>query len=192
MDLAEANVTQLLHGVRGGDAAARDQLMPLVYAELRRIANRHMHRERTGHTLQATALVHEAYMRLIDQNGTDWQNRSHFFGIASQLMRRILVDHARMRRADKRGGDQIQVTLMDELPTPDLLHPDLLDLDRALTKLAMEQERLAKVVELRYFGGLEIQEVAEALGCSAATVKRDWLIAKAWLFRELSGDEMDR
>jgi len=168
-----------------------DQLLPVVYDELRRLAQSYLRKEHPGHTLQATSLVHEAYLKLIDQKVTAWQNRAHFFGIAAQLMRRILVDHARQKHAAKRGGSQIRVTFDEGLPLSDDQGPDLVALDLALEKLAEIDERQARLVELRYFGGLSIEETAEVMQTSPATVKRDWTLAKAWLHRELSDSEAD-
>lgn len=178
-------VTQLLAEWRNGDRAALDQLMPLVYSELRNLAKRYMSRERTGHTLQTAALVNEAYLRLIDQQKVDWQNRTHFFAIAAQIMRHLLVDHARSRQYAKRGGGAIQVSLNEELAVAEEKSVDLLALDQALTRLAEIDERKSRIVELRYFAGLSAEETAEALGLSEITIKREWLKAKAWLFREL-------
>jgi RNA polymerase sigma-70 factor (ECF subfamily) len=181
------SVTNLLQAWGGGDAAALDRLVPIVYDELHRQAERFLRREAPGHTLQTTALVHEAYLRLVDQQEAHWQNRAQFYGIAGQLMRRILVDHARAHVAAKRGGAAVQVTLDEsavETPGADV---DLLALDDSLTKLAKLDPQQARVVELRYFTGLNIEETAEALGISPATVKREWAMARAWLKRELGG-----
>ncbi len=162
--------------------------MPLVYAELKHIAGRHLVGERSDHTLQATALVHEAYLKLVDQRSARWQNRAQFFAIAAQLMRRILVDHARAHAAAKRGAGVTHVTLSEleqaGSPGPDL---DVIALDDALDKLAALDARQARVVELRFFAGLSLEETSEALNTSAATVKRDWAMARAWLYRELGG-----
>lgn len=175
-------VTRLLEAWRQGDGAARDSLIPLVYAELRRRAAGHMRRERRGHTFRPTDLVHETYLRLCAQNSA-WQNREQLFAVASRLMRRILVDHARMRAAAKRGG--VKVTLAEGMAAAPAAEPDLLDLDAALEELAALDERHARLVELRFFGGLNIKEAARALEVSAATANRDWMTAKAWLFRRL-------
>jgi RNA polymerase sigma factor (TIGR02999 family) len=184
----EPNVTQLLRAWRGGDAAAGQQLLPIVYAELHRRAAAAMKREDAGHTLQATALVHEAYMRLVDQRQSEWQNRSQFYGIAAQLMRRILIDHAREHLAAKRGGGAKQVTLSGVDVAADSDDAvEILALHDALEKLAVMDERQAKIVELRYFAGLGVEETAEALEISPATVKREWATARAWLKREMSG-----
>jgi RNA polymerase sigma-70 factor (ECF subfamily) len=165
-----------------------DDLMPLVYDELRQQAAGRLRREREGHTLQTTALIHEAYIKLIDQSDVRWQNRAHFFAIASQAMRRILIDHARTRQREKRGGANEDIPL--DAFVLDVAGPeksmDLVALDEALTRLAGYDERQARIVELRYFGGLEIEETAEVLGVSPATVRRDWSFAKAWLKNELT------
>jgi RNA polymerase sigma factor (TIGR02999 family) len=184
-----SDVTQLLVAWGAGDQAAGERLLPAVYAELRRQAARAMRRESSEHTLQATALVHEAYLRLVDQRRVVWRNRAHFFGVAAQVMRRILVDHARGRHAAKRGGAFRQVTVgdADVAVTPAADHGvDVLALHEALERLASLDPDQARLVELRYFGGLSIEETAEALGVSPATVKREWAIARAWLRRELS------
>jgi RNA polymerase sigma factor (TIGR02999 family) len=173
---------------RDGDRAALEQLVPLVYAELHRLAHREMRRERPGHTLQTTALVNEAYLRLVDSSRVRWQNRAHFFAIAAQLMRRILVDDARARASSKRGGDAVRVAMEDSpvaSPPPDV---DLLALDEAMARLAAVDMRKSQVVELRYFGGLSVEETAEALHVSPETVMRDWKVAKLWLLRELKRD----
>jgi RNA polymerase sigma-70 factor, ECF subfamily len=182
--LAAGEVTRLLQAWRDGDEVARDRLIPLVYAELRRRAAGHLRRERRGHTLRPTDLVHETYLRLCAQNPA-WQNRDQLFGVASRLMRRILVDHARARAAVKRGG--IRVTLVENLAAAPsaVAEPDLLDLDAALDELAALDERQAQLVELRFFGGLSIEESARMLTVSIATANRDWTTAKAWLYRRL-------
>jgi RNA polymerase sigma factor (TIGR02999 family) len=177
-------VTRLLQDVQQGRGEASDRLIRLVYDELHDLAARYMRRERPDHTLQPTALVGEAYLRLVDQRSISWQSRAHFFGIAAQAMRRILVDHARRRRATKREGGQ-RVTLDEGLAAVDGRSLDLIALDDALQRLAALDERQSRVVELRFFGGLDIDQTAEALGISPATVKRDWVFAKAWLQREL-------
>lgn len=182
-------VTELLVRWRGGDHAALDSLMPLVYAELRRIANRHLRGERPDHTLQSTALVHEAYMRLADQDLPQWQNRAHFFAVAAHLMRQILVDHARSHRASKRGGDVCKLTLDDAEEQPQGVNVDILALDDALKSLASMDPQQSQVVELKFFAGLSIEDTAEVLGISISTVKRDWITARAWLFRELDRSE---
>ncbi|MGQ0648408.1 MAG: sigma-70 family RNA polymerase sigma factor [Gemmatimonadaceae bacterium] len=180
------DVTRLLVELQNGNPDASEQLIPLVYAELHDLASHYMRNERSEHTLQPTALVHEAYMRLVDQRGATWQNRSHFYGLAAQAMRRILVDHARRKRAAKREGGH-RVTLDEDLSVEaaGARSLDLIALDDALRKLAAIEPRYARVVELRFFGGLEIEQVAEALQISSATVKRDWTFAKAFLQREL-------
>src|SRR4051812_22359035 len=185
---SDADVTQLLRAWRAGDAGAGEKLLPIVYAELHRRAAAAMRREDDGHTLQPTALVHEAYMRLVDQRQAEWQNRSQFYGIAAQLMRRILINHAREHLAAKRGGGAKQVTLSGiDAPDDSDDAVEVLALHDALEKLAALDERQAKVVELRYFGGLGVEEVAEALDISPATVKREWATDRAWLKRELAG-----
>lgn len=183
-----AEVTQLLLAWRAGDAAALDRLIPLVHAELRRIARNFMRKERAGHSLQTSALVNEAYLRLIDAHNVDWRNRAHFFAISASLMRRILVDAARERQARKRGGSAKRVALDEALAPGRERHTDLVALDEALDSLAATDERKSKVVELRFFGGLNEAEIAEALQVSPETVRRDWRLAKVWLFRFLSGE----
>jgi RNA polymerase sigma factor (TIGR02999 family) len=178
-------VTQLLVAWGKGDQSAFDRLAPLVFDELRRLARRFMGKERMGHTLQATALVNEAYMRLIDVNKVQWQNRAHFFAMSARMMRRILVDSARKRNYQKRGAGAHQVSLDEGMM---VLEPgrDLVALDDALNELAKVDERKSKVVEMRFFGGLSVEETAESLGVSVDTVMRDWKLAKAWLLRELA------
>ena len=178
-------VTRLLKDWRDGDSGALDQLMPIVYAELRAIAARYLRRERPDHTLQPTALVNEAYLRLIDQKHVDWQNRAHFVGVAAQMMRRILVDHAKSHHRAKRGGGALRVTLDEEIAVSEERATDLVELDEALTALEAFDERKSRVVEMKYFGGLSVEETAESLHVSAETVMRDWRLAKAWLLREL-------
>jgi len=178
-------VTQLLLAWGQGDEAALEQLIPLVHAELRRVARRRMGHERVGHTLQATALVHEAYLKLIDIRQVQWQNRAHFFAISSRLMRRILVDHARARGYQKRGGGARNVTLDEALIVTSERGGDLLAVDEALEALAARDRRKSQVVEMRFFGGLSVEETAEALHISIRTVKRDWTMARLWLLREL-------
>ena len=168
----------------GGDRSALDRLLPVIHDELRRVARARLRHERPGHLLQTTALVNEAYLRLVDQRQVRWQNRAHFFAIASQLMRRILVDHARRRAAVTRGADPQPVTLVD-CADPRAEQVDLLALDEALTRLAAMDERQSRVVELRFFGGLTEQETAEVLDLSVRTVRREWTMAKAWLYRQL-------
>ncbi len=180
------NVTQLLVDWRNGNDDALNQLMPLVYDELRGLAKRYMSRERSTHTLQTNALVNEAYLRLINQQDVDWQNRAHFFAIAAQVMRNLLVDHARSKQYAKRGGGAQQITLDEGLAVASEQSVDVLALHEALERLAEVDERKSRIVELRYFGGLSAEETAEVLGVSEITIKREWLKAKAWLFRELS------
>lgn len=179
-------VTQILREWSDGDANAPARLMPLVYDELRRQARRFLAKERNSHTLQPTALVHEAYMKLIDQSRINWQSRAHFFGIAARMMRRILIDHARAHAAEKRGGAAIRLSL-DDLQIPlEQRASDLIALDEALENLMQFDERKAKIVELRFFGGLSDEEISEVLKISTRTVLRDWKTAKLWLYRELS------
>jgi RNA polymerase sigma-70 factor (ECF subfamily) len=179
-------ITGLLIDWSHGDQAALDELMPLVYEELRRLARQYMSKERAGHTLQTTALVNEAYMRLVDQSRVQWQNRAHFFAIASQLMRRI--DHARRHQYAKRGGGALQVSLNEAAGVSHEKSADLLALDDALKRLAALDERKSKVVELRFFGGMTVEEAAGVLNISPETVMRDWVAAKAWLHREISNE----
>jgi RNA polymerase sigma factor (TIGR02999 family) len=184
------NVTLLLARLRDGNRDAGDQLIPLIYAELRRMAGAYMRRERPGQTLQATALVHEAYMRLVDGQQEPWQNRAHFFAIAAHSMRQVLVDHARRRHADKRGGASARKVAFDVdlLIAPDRLE-DVIAIDEALERLAAIDPRQSRLVELRFFVGLDVEEAAEVMGISPATIKREWRSAKAWLHRELNGKE---
>ena len=184
--MAPDQVTQLLLELRGGNRAVVDELTPLVYQELKRIAGGQLRKERPGHTLQATALVHEAYLKLVDQSEVAWQNRAHFFGIAAQVMRRILLDYAKQRVRDKRGGGMHHTTLDEGLVVSSDRASDLVVIDEALTRLEQLDPRQAKVVEMRFFGGLSVAETAEAMGISAPTVKREWAMAKAWLYRELA------
>ena len=178
------DITQLLQAWSDGNGQALDELMPVVHAELRRLASRYLHGERPDHTLQATALVNEAYLRLVDQHDVRWQNRAHFFGIAARIMRHILVDHARKRQAAKRGGGETRVSFDEALgATRDV---DLVALDEALESLAALNARQSQIVELRFFGGLSIAETAEVLRVSPATVKNDWTAAKARLYLELT------
>jgi RNA polymerase sigma factor (TIGR02999 family) len=189
-DSRASDVTRLLHEWKAGDREALDRLIPIVYAELHALASRQLAREWRHDRLQTTAVVSEAYVRLFGQRAVDWQNRGHFFAIAAQLMRRILVDHARRERRTKRGGDGTPVALDDEIALlPSSVDAvDALDLDRALEKLERIDPDAARIVELRFFGGLTIEETAAALDISTATVKRDWAIAKGWLYRELTGE----
>ena len=170
------------------DKEELDKMMPTIYDELRRQAARYLRQERPGHTLQTTALIHEAYVRLVDQRNVQWQNRAHFFGIAAQMMRRILVDHARTKKRAKRGGSDIKVSLDDNAVAVKGQDLDVVAVDEALSRLAKIDEQQSRVVELRFFSGLTVEETAEVMGISPATVKRDWSMAKAWLHRELSGD----
>jgi RNA polymerase sigma factor (TIGR02999 family) len=186
MTSSKTTVGQLVESARRGDEQALSALMPLVYDELRRLAASYMRRERPGQTLQATALVHDAYIRLMQDSKLSWQNRSHFFGIAARSMRQILVERARARRAVKRGGNRIRVTLDAGLLAAGAPAIDLEAIDEALTRLEALDPELARVVEVRFFGGLSIEEAAEALDVSPATVKRRWTVAKAWLARELA------
>jgi RNA polymerase sigma factor (TIGR02999 family) len=186
MTRSPQDVTQLLVAWRNGDLQARDELMPLVYQELHRLAHQYMSRERPGHTLQTSALVNEAFLRLADQRDVQWQNRAHFVGLAGQMMRRILVDYARNRGYAKRGAGACQVSLDEELIVSDERSAEVVALDDALQSLARLDERKSRLVELRFFGGLSIEETAEVLGVSPGTVMRDWTLAKAWLRREMS------
>ena len=178
-------ITRLLADWSNGDRQALEKLTPLVYDELRRLAARYLRQERSGHTLQSTALVHEAYMKLVGQNNVRWQNRAHFFGIAAQMIRRILVDYARARRAEKRGSGAEVLALDEAIALPGGKDLDLVALDDALEGLAQIDERQSRLVELRFFTGLTIEETAEVLQMSVATAKRDWVSAKAWLSREI-------
>jgi RNA polymerase sigma factor (TIGR02999 family) len=182
-----AEVTQLLQQWTEGRSDALDRLLPEVYAELKRLAGGYLRRERPDHTLQPTALVHEAFVKLVDQRAVRWQNRAHFFGIAARVMRRILVDHARAHRAGKRGAGAQRLPLDEALAVAAERHVDLLALDEALTRLAAIDPQQSRIVELRFFGGLTMEETAEVLGISPATVGRDWVVAKAWLHATLEG-----
>src|SRR6185503_13165524 len=184
-------VTQLLVAWGSGDQAARDELMPLVYEELRRLAHRVMSRERPGHTLQTSALLNEAYLRLVDQKNIHWQDRAHFFGIAARLMRQVLVDYARKRSYAKRGGDARRVSLDEAMIASDERAADVVALDDALKSLAEIDPRQSQIVELRFFGGLSIEETAEVLAVSPGTVMRDWTLAKAWLRRAVTSNSPD-
>jgi RNA polymerase sigma factor (TIGR02999 family) len=181
------DVTMLLQAWSAGDAGARDLLMPLVYQELRRQAAGSLRRERRGQTLQPTALVHEVYLRLVDQRKALWQNRAQFFAVASQMMRRILVDRARAHQMAKRSGQWTRVTLDEAVKVTSPVDVDVLDLDTALTRLAQFDPRKSQIAEHRFFGGLSLEEAAEVVGVSRATVERDWQAARAWLFKELGG-----
>jgi RNA polymerase sigma-70 factor (ECF subfamily) len=185
------DVTQLLADWSNGDQAALDKLLPLVNTELRQLARRYMRRENPGHTLQTSALVNEAYLRLIDQKSVRWQNRAHFFGIAAQLMRRILIDHARKHHYAKRGGGALKVSLDEAAAVTEARAAELLAIDEALEKLTAMDVRKGRIVELRFFGGLSLEETAEVLGISSPTVQREWRAAKAWLHRILSEGKDD-
>jgi len=185
MSSSEEEVTALLRRWRDGDEAALNKLTPLVYDELHRLAHKYIRRERPGHTLQTTALVNEAYVRLVDQNSVDWQNRAHFFGVAAQVMRHILVDYARQQTAVKRGGGVGRFNLDEGLIVSKESAAELVALDEALKALSNLYPRRSKVVELRYFGGLNNKEASEILNVSETTIERDWRFARAWLFREM-------
>jgi RNA polymerase sigma-70 factor (ECF subfamily) len=180
-------ITGLLRAWSAGDEEALEKLTPLIYQELHRAARRYMGGERSGHTLQTTALINEVYLRLIDAKQIDWQNRAHFFAVCAQWMRRILTDFARSRRYQKRGGGAPHIPLDEALVVGSQADSGLVELDDALKKLALVDERKSRVVELRFFGGLEVKETAEVLNVSSETVMRDWRLAKVWLVRELSG-----
>jgi RNA polymerase sigma-70 factor (ECF subfamily) len=188
---AQQEVTQLLGDWSGGDKGALEKLIPLVQPELHRLAHHYMSRERAGHTLQTTALLDEAYLLLVGNKKASWQNRTHFVAAAAQLMRRIMVDHARERRSLKRGGGALKVTLDEAALVTETRSEELLALDEALEKLAAQDPRKSQIVELRYFGGLTVEETAEFLKQSQRTVEREWNMAKAWLYRALSGEEPD-
>lgn len=182
------NITRLLLELTGGNAEAIDALLPLIYDELRSLAANYLRRERPDHTLQPTALVHEAYLRMVDQTQVNWQNRAHFFGVAAQMMRRILVDHARAHNAGKRGADFQKLSLDDNIDKAVERSDELIALDEALHELAEIDSQKARIIELRYFGGLSFEETAEVLGVSAVTVKRHWRMARAWLFGRMKTD----
>lgn len=187
-DSDSTEVTQILQEWSlDNDSSAR--LMPLVYDELRRLAQSYLRRERPDHTLQPTALVHEAYLRLVNQSRVEWQNRAHFYAVAAQMMRRILIDHARTHASEKRGGSGRRLSLDEASFMPQERAADLLALDDALKQLSITDERKSRVVELRFFGGLSVKEAAEVLGVHTATVERDWVVAKAWLYREIGKQE---
>jgi RNA polymerase sigma-70 factor (ECF subfamily) len=188
-DFNPAGVTDLLIGYANGNRAALDEMLPLVYDELRRLASHYLSKENPGHTLQTTALVHEAYVRLVDQRRVDWKNRAQFLGVAAGVMRHILLNHARHRSAAKRGGNAQRVSLslvMDASKEPDV---NLIALDEALTKFSELDSRKSRIVELKFFGGMTIEEIAELMQISNATVEREWNLARAWLYRELRGSE---
>ena len=188
---SQQEVTQLLAHWSDGDEGALDKLIPLVQPELHRLAHHYMSRERTGHTLQTTALLNEAYLQLVDDSTRNWQNRTHFMAVAAQLMRRIMVDHARKRCSLKRGGDALRVTLDDAALVTEKRSEELLALDEALERLTAEDPRKSRIVELRYFGGLTEEETAAFLKLSDRTVRREWRMARTWLYRALSGKEPD-
>ena len=188
---SKVEVTQLLKAWGGGDDHALQQLAGVVQDELHRIAHRCMARENPGHTLQTTALVNEVYLRLVDADSVNWQDRAHFFAISARMMRRVLTDFARSRNYQKRGGGAIQVSLDEGLVVAPEKDVDIMALDQSLTEFAVLYPRQSQVVELRFFGGLEVEEVAEALKISTVTVKRDWRFAKAWLLRNMSGETSD-
>ena len=183
---AAHDVTRLLIEWGNGNEAARDELLPLIYGELRRLAERYLNRERSGHTLQPTALVHEAYIRLVEQTHPEWKNRSHFFAVAAQVMRQVLVDHARRNQAAKRGAGAFHVPLDECVSFSDDRSGHVLALDDALNSLAVFDARKSKIVELRFFGGLSLEETAETVGLSLATIGRELRVAEAWLHREMS------
>ena len=185
---APGYVTQLLNNWSDGDSAALDEIMPILYDELRRLAAHYLRGERMGHTLQPTALVHEAYLRLVNQNEVRWQSRAHFFGVAAQMMRRVLIDHARFHHRAKRGAGPLKVELDQAEGLTDEQADDIVALDEALDALMRLDPRKARVVELRYFAGLSVDETAEVLGVSPNTVTRDWVMAKAWLYMEIKGN----
>lgn len=184
--MTSADITALLRGVEGSSREAMDLIFPHVYGELKAIAQARLRAERAGHTLNATALVHEAYVRLVDQDRVDWKNRAHFFAVAARAMRRILIDYAVARKADKRGGGLARVTLMEDAAAEDADVDRLLSIDQALGRLAELDERQERVVELRYFAGMKLDEIAEVLLVSLATVNRDWRMARAFLTTQLA------
>ena len=188
MSEGRGEVTRLLAQLRAGEGNAAAELAPLIYQELHRLAAACMRRERSEHTLQPTALVNEAYIRLVGQHDVQWQNRSHFYGIASQVMRRVLLDYARKRRSSKRGGEQKKVEFNENLLASDQQLEAALAVDECLQRLERIDPQQSRVVELRFFGGLNVEETADVLGISTATVKREWQFAKAWLQREMSGE----
>lgn len=188
---SRVDVTALLSQLARGNPEAAEKLMPLVYDELKRLARAYMRRERTDHTLQTTALVHEAYLRLVDQDAVNWEGRSHFFGIAAQLMRRILIDHARGHLREKRGGGKVVLPLNEALVFSPEHSEELVRLDEALDRLSKLDPRQGQIVELRFFGGLSVEETAQFIGVSPKTVKRDWAVAKVWLHGELRRGDGD-
>jgi RNA polymerase sigma factor (TIGR02999 family) len=186
---APAEITQVLQQIEGGDRNAVNKLLPLVYDEFKGLAAAYLRRERISHTLQPTALVHEAYLRLVDQTRVAWKGRAHFFAVGAQAMRRVLVDHARYHQRAKRGGGRHRITLAEELALSPTRDEDLLAVDEALEKLTKVDKRQAQIVELRFFGGLSVAEVAEVIGVSKRTVENDWTVVRAWLRRELTPTE---
>jgi RNA polymerase sigma factor (TIGR02999 family) len=183
-------ITLLLKAWGGGDQTAFEKLVPLVHAELRRLARRYMGRERVGHTLQPTALINEVYLRLIDWGSISWQDRAHFFGLSARLMRRVLVDHARRQRRGKRGGDAVTIAFDEAAVVPRESTADLVAIDDALNALATHDVRKSQIVELRFFGGLSVEETAEVLKISSRTVKREWSLARAWLYCQLTQEDL--
>ena len=186
---SQGEITQLLAECSSGNAEALDRLVPLVYDDLRRIAHRRLQMERGDHTLNTTAVVHEAYLRLVNQATATWRDRTHFFAVAAKVIRRLLIDYARRHRAQKRGGGQIRIPLREDLEGEDPRMVDVLAIDEALTRLAEYDARLERIVECRFFGGMTMPDTAEALGLSLRTAERDWTRAKAYLFKALGGDE---
>jgi RNA polymerase sigma factor (TIGR02999 family) len=182
-------VTRLLNDWSDGDSTALDELIPIIYDELRSLAAHYLRRERADHTLQPTALVHEAYFRLVDQKEVHWQSRAHFFGVAAQMMRRVLIDHAKSHRRAKRGGGLLKLDLDQAAGLSEEQAGEVIALDDALEELARIDPRKGKTIELRYFGGLSVEETAEVLGVSPNTVMRDWAMAKAWLYNEIKGED---
>jgi len=188
MEQPNNNITQLLHEIANGNKLVVDNLIPIVYDHLRKMAGNQMYNERSGHTLSPTSLVHEAYMKLVDQKNTNWQSRAHFFALASIAMRRILINHANKKVAQKRGGDSPVVTFNEEFMSTESNAEEILMLDRAMDKLKGMNERQSKIVEFKFFGGLEFNEIAEVLQVSLPTIRKDWRLARAWLIRELKED----
>jgi RNA polymerase sigma factor (TIGR02999 family) len=186
----ESDVSRLLRGWRAGDSGAFDALVPLVYKELRRLARNELRKERRDHTLQSAALVHEAYVRMVGLNSPQWESRAHFFAIAAQVMRQVLVDYARRHRASKRGGSVFKMSIEEAVLVPKKADVDVVALDHALQKLARIDARQSRVVELRFFGGMSLAEISEALQISTATAQRDWMTARAWLHREMSRESL--
>ena len=190
MNAGEPDITRLLQRWSSGDRAALDQLMPIVYGELHKLAGHYLRRENNAETLQSTALVNEAYLRLVKQHSAEWQSRSQFYGVAAQIMRRIIVDHAREQQAPKRGGPAGQLSLDQALMVPAPHAIDVISLDHALNELSIFDARKARLVEMRYFGGMSVEDTAVAMSISPTTVKREWAMARAWLYRKLSGEEI--